>query len=109
MKYITAKASDSAAYLIIGIENQSDMHYTMPVRNMQYDALQYENQLQEITAKHRIKKENDNFVSGLQKADKLLPVITLAAYFGSKPWDGAMSLHDLLQDESINLTQSYTL
>lgn len=97
LKYITAKAAGNAAYLIIGIENQSDIHYAMPVRNMLYDALQYENQLQEITAKHRIKKENDNFVSGFQKADKLLPVITLVAYFGTKPWDGAMCLHDMLQ------------
>lgn len=97
LKYIAAKAAGNAAYLIIGIENQSAIHYAMPVRNMLYDALQYENQLQEITAKHRIKKENDNFVSGFQKADKLLPVITLVAYFGTKPWDGAMRLHDMLQ------------
>lgn len=97
LKYISAKASDNAAYLIIGIENQSDIHYAMPVRNMLYDALQYENQLQEITAKHRIKKENDNFASGFQKTDKLLPVITLVAYFGTKPWEGAMRLHDMLQ------------
>jgi len=97
LKYMTAKATDTAAYLIIGIENQSDIHYAMPIRNMLYDALQYENQLQEIAAKHRTKKENNNFISGFQKTDKLLPVITLVAYFGTKPWDGAICLHDMLQ------------
>ena len=112
LKYITAKATDTAAYLIIGIENQSDIHYAMPIRNMLYDALQYENQLQEITAKHRTKKENDNFISGFQKTDKLLPVITLVAYFGTKPWDGATCLHDMLQIDNpalLNYVADYPL
>ena len=28
-----------AAYLLLGVENQSEIHYAMPVRNMVYDAL----------------------------------------------------------------------
>ena len=57
LKYLSAMATDNAAYLILGIENQSDIHYAMPVRNMLYDALQYEYQMQEITKAHRNKKQ----------------------------------------------------
>lgn len=30
-----------ASYILLGIENQTDVHYAMPVRNIIYDALQY--------------------------------------------------------------------
>ena len=86
VKYISAKTDNNAAYLIVGIEHQSDIDHTMPMRTMLYDALQYDKQKQEIEAEHRTYKKND----------KLLPVITIVLYFGSKPWDGPMRLHDML-------------
>jgi len=103
LKYISAKTDDNAAYLIVGIENQSDIDYAMPARNMLYDALQYKHQRQEITRKHRNNKEYDSFVSGFQKNDKMLPVITIVVYFGSKPWDGPMSLHEMLDSSNPHL------
>lgn len=39
LKSAVIMQDDRAAYLIIGIENQTDIHYAMPVRNMIYDAL----------------------------------------------------------------------
>ena len=57
LKYLSAMTTDNVAYLILGIENQSDIHYAMPVRNMLYDALQYEYQMQEITKAHRNNKQ----------------------------------------------------
>ena len=74
VKYISAKTDNNAAYLIVGIEHQSDIDHTMPMRTMLYDALQYDKQKQEIEAEHRTYKKND----------KLLPVITIVLYFGSK-------------------------
>lgn len=40
-------------YLLLGIENQTDIHYAMPVRNMIYDALQYGRQVTDTAARHR--------------------------------------------------------
>ena len=105
LKYVSAKTDNNAAYLIVGIENQSDIDYAMPARTMLYDALQYKQQRQEITRKHRNNKEHENFVSGFQKDDKMLPVITIVVYFGSKPWDGPMSLHEMLQIDDPALLQ----
>ena len=38
LKSVTAMEDGECAYLILGIENQSAIHYAMPVRNMLYDA-----------------------------------------------------------------------
>ena len=36
------------------------------------------------------------FLSGLAKDDKLVPVITLTIYWNTGNWDGARSLHEML-------------
>lgn len=37
----TVMTDDKAAYVLFGVEAQTDIHYAMPVRNVIYDALQY--------------------------------------------------------------------
>ena len=39
LKYMTAMERDDVVYMILGIENQSHVHYAMPVKNMLYDAM----------------------------------------------------------------------
>ena len=102
LKSVTAMEDGKFAYLILGIENQTGIHYAMPVRNMLYDALQYYLQVKSIVKKHRrdeIQLSKDEYLSGMTKDDKLLPVITLVVYFGTKPWDGPKSLHEMLTDK----------
>ena len=78
---VTAMEDENAAYLILGIENQSDIHYAMPVRNMLYDAIQYVNQVDEIAKEHRRSKKmpetKAEYLSGFYKTDRILPIITL--------------------------------
>lgn len=91
---------DKLTYLIMGIENQTDIHYAMPVRNMIYDALQYGKQVNETAARNRKNKNYVNkneYLSGFTKNDKLIPVITLVIHFGVEPWDGPQSLHEMLE------------
>ena len=47
LKMVTAMEDGKRAYLVLGIENQSQIHYAMPVRNMLYDAIQYMTQVEE--------------------------------------------------------------
>ena len=42
-----------ATFLLLGIENQSEIHYAMPVKNLIYDALNYGQQVNKIVASHR--------------------------------------------------------
>ncbi len=102
IKYVTAMADDTTAYLLLGIENQANIHYAMPVRNMLYDSMSYTEQVENIGKRHRGKNEfvrrgSDEFLSGLLKTDRLMPVITLVIYFGEKKWDAPRSLHEMLQ------------
>lgn len=104
----SVKRDNNAAYLLLGVENQSDIHYAMPVRNMVYDALQYSAQVDEAAKSHR--KENPKekvssgeFLSGFYETDKLIPVITLVIYFGANKWTAPTSLHEMMavKDEAI--------
>ncbi|MCM1007955.1 MAG: Rpn family recombination-promoting nuclease/putative transposase [Ruminococcus flavefaciens] len=107
LKMATAMADENAAYLILGIENQTDIHYAMPVRNMLYDALQYTKQVSDAGKSHRNANNtgdtNAEYLSGFYKSDKLLPVITLVVYFGASEWDAPRTIRDmmLVKDERI--------
>ena len=39
------------------------------------------------------------FLSGFRKGDRLIPVFTLTIHFGPEPWDGSLSLHDMMEVE----------
>ena len=40
--------------------------------------------------------DEDEFLSKMKKTDKFVPVITLVLYYGEKEWDGARTLHEML-------------
>lgn len=107
LKSATMMADDNAAYLILGIENQTDVHYAMPARNMLYDAIQYAKQISDAAKSHKNAKNTgdskEEYLSGFYRTDKLLPVVTLVVYFGANEWDAPRSIHDmmLVKDERI--------
>lgn len=82
--------------IIVGTELQSYIDYSMPVRVMDYDAVEYKRQAAVIRQKHKEKNPERVFLSDLQKTDRLLPVLTLVLYLGTKPWDSAGNLHEIL-------------
>lgn len=100
------KRNKDMVFVLIGIENQSDIHYAMPVKNMIYDALNYGSQVRETARRHREnhdKLTSAEFLSGFRKKDKLTPVITITLYWGADKWDGPRTLHDMLDhsDEAL--------
>lgn len=109
LKSAVIMQDNKAAYILLGIENQTDVHYAMPVRNILYDALQYGKQVADIAAKHRsneadMRKPNKGeFLSGFYKQDKIKPVITLVLHFGANEWDGPLSLHEMMEVEDQQL------
>ena len=108
------KTAGGITYLVIGIENQSDIHYAMVVRNMLYDALNYSSQVEICAKQHRENKDvsGAEFLSGFSKEDKLVPVVTLTIFWNTGNWDGARSLHEMfdVSDRSIlNYVSDYKL
>ena len=101
-------------YLILGIENQAKVHLTMPVRNMLYDAMQYSSQIQAAARAYEAERQaakqekrdpaaklqpGTEFLSGMKKGDRLIPVISLVIYYSPDPWDGPRTLHGMLNWE----------
>ena len=90
-KNASIKYTGKSYVVLIGVENQSDIHYSIPVKNMFYDVMAYGTQVKETAKKHRKEKDtatSDEFLSGFTKTDKLIPVITITVYLGIKEWDG---------------------
>lgn len=86
-------------YLLIGIEHQSEINLTMPVRIMGYDTGVYEKQIRRLKKLHRRKRDirGYEFTSGISKDDRLLPVLTTVLYFGEEPWVGPKDLHSMMK------------
>ena len=109
LKSAVIKEDKDAAYVLLGIENQTDIHYAMPVRNLIYDALQYGKQVSDVSAKHRKEFGNGHnrgeYLSGFYKEDRLTPVITLVVHFGADAWDGPLSLHEMMSVDKPEIMQ----
>lgn len=84
--------------VMLGMEGQEHIHYAMPMRIMGYDYGTYRKQYEDNAAKYRNQKgmSEDEYMSRMKRTDKLIPVITIVVYYGEKVWDGALSLHDML-------------
>ena len=101
-QYVAVKTDDRYTYLVLGIENQSHVHYAMPVRNMLYDAMQLEKQVRDLASQHRKEGKNgtsEEYLSGMKKEDRLSPVITLVINFGGKKWDAPLSLREMYGEQ----------
>ena len=90
--------------IIVGTELQSHVHYAMPIRNLEYDALNLARQLsgrQKYNREHRLLKSKNAFLSGINKGEKFTPVLTVVVYFGNETWDAPETLHEMLNLEGI--------
>lgn len=121
-KLYAAITDGKMEYVLYGVENQSRVHFAMPVRNYLYDALEYAGQVEEAARSHKKEREeqkkktreagkyegeetdgqgrktfgSEEFLSGFGKEDKLIPSITVTILFSAKPWDGPLSLFEMM-------------
>ena len=112
MKIWAAMQDEKAVYVLLGSENQSNIHYAMPVKDMLYDSINYAAQIDAARQSYKnfkfdedgvkISLTRSEFLSGFRKGDKLMPVITAVIYFGTEEWDATMSIHEMLDvDEEL--------
>ena len=104
-------------FAIIGIENQEELDYELPLRNMYYDVSHYQKQVSEISKEVRQNTKglsSGEYMYGFRKDSKLNPIITFVLYAGNKVWDGPNCLHDMLDFSEIpkdlkNMTADYKI
>lgn len=100
-------------FVILGMESQEHIHYAMPMRVMGYDYGTYKKQYEDNASRYRNAKDltEDEFISRMKKTDKFIPVITIVVYYGEKEWDGAVSLHGMLNipEEMLPFVNDYKM
>ena len=73
----------------------------MPVRALPYDGLGYLKECNKFRNMHKAEHDFDSdigFLSGMNKSDKIHPIITLIFYYGESPWDGPVTLSGMMTD-----------
>lgn len=106
IKRCVVKSDNYYTYFLLGIENQSEIHYAMPVRNMLYDSLNYSGQVNRIEKNHKKCKDklsSAEYLSGVTKSDKITPIITLVLYWGNEAWDGPKSLYEMFKETDLDI------
>lgn len=100
-------------FVLLGLESQEYIHYAMPMRVMGYDYGSYKKQYDSNAKKYKKAEgmEEDEYLSKVKKTDKFIPIITVVIYYGEKPWDGATSLHGMLNipEEMANYINDYKM
>ena len=108
LKAAALMVDGNAAYLVLGVENESEVRFAEPVKTGLYDFLQYSKQVRQTAARHREAKDwkghdDGEFLSGFYRDDRLTPVITLVILFGAKKWDGPRTLHEMMSTQDPNI------
>lgn len=85
-------------FVMLGMESQEHIHYAMPMRVMGYDYGTYKKQYDSNAKKYQTKDgmTDDEYLSRMKQTDRFTPVITVIVYYGDNPWDGATTLHGML-------------
>ncbi|MBQ8804208.1 MAG: Rpn family recombination-promoting nuclease/putative transposase [Tyzzerella sp.] len=86
-------------FMIVGIENQETIDYSIPLRSMSHDVGTYEKQAAKIRKEVRKNHKGltaGEYLYGFRKDSRLYSSVTIVLYSGSKTWDGPRSLHEML-------------
>ncbi len=98
---IKKRTKDGVFFALTAIENQEAVDYTMPWRMMQYDQMEYEEQMRQI----RKQKEVELLAQGIEpnkwnvligENDKLYPTYSVCFYHGTELWNGPRRLRDMM-------------
>lgn len=87
---------DGIQLVLLGIENQEKVDYSAPVRIMQFDGADYQNQVRRTEEENRKRLGLKTGLPAFFREDRIVPVITLILYFGEEEWDRPVRLHDML-------------
>lgn len=90
---------------ILALEAQNDISYIMPWRIMEYDCLEYGNQIRNVQRENQRQEEEGRWkvyqnagerFGKFCRGDRIAPVYTICLYHGMEEWDGPRSLKDMM-------------
>ena len=97
-KDLVRKVQFGIQVMLFAIEEQSDIHYAMPLKVLNGDAALYDKQWSGIRREHKRKKDlsGTEYISGFGREDHLVPVLSVVLYFGEQEWDGPLCLKEMM-------------
>ena len=103
LKVYADKTDGVCRYVLLGVENQDQVHPAMPLRAMEYDMTAYMNQARQYARQVRRKKgrSGKEILSAWPEGEKLIPVITLVMYWQPAMWEGPKSLHEMMDSKIV--------
>lgn len=92
------KTAFGVNFSMIGIENQENIDYAYPLRNLEYDVGMYHRQYAGNKRFVRQKRQltKGEYLYGFTKDCRLHPVVTILIYYGKEAWDASKDLHGIL-------------
>ena len=94
--------------ILLGVEVMKTQDYTIPVRIMDYNVQELQRQIKDIRKKRRgtpektdVANEPGEYLYGLKKSDKLLPVCTIGLYCGEGSYSGSTDVLDMLNADGL--------
>ena len=103
LKHCVIKTDGKTTFLLIGLENTSYIDYRAPLRSMLYNGLNLEKQLDWLwdASLHESGYDRDELLSKRRKDTKANPCITFLWNLSGKPYNGPLSLYELLDLENL--------
>lgn len=97
-KDLVKKVRFGIQVMLFSLEEQSGVHYAMPLKVMNGDTALYDKQWSGIRREHQRKKDlsGAEYISGFGREDQLIPVFTAVLYFGEAEWDGPVRLKEMM-------------
>ena len=95
---VVKKVCKGILVTMIHLQNQTDIHYAMPVRVMNEEAAYYYREWKRSADHHKRSRDlkGAEYTSGFAKGEKLTSASTIVVYWGQKAWDGPKRLKDML-------------
>ena len=101
---VMGRMKDGGILGIMICENQLEVDYGMVIRVHLREMMEYDRQMERIAKRNKaaIRKHVDGYekkgeyLYGIKKNDRLRPVSTLVLYWNNDAWDGARTLHEML-------------
>lgn len=98
---LTTMQCGPSVLALLGIEHQTTVDYSMPLRCLNYDVANWMAYRKAIMARNR-KREREagksvNPLGTFHSTDRLPQIVTMVLYLGTEPWDAPTNLRDLIE------------
>ncbi|MBQ8821673.1 MAG: hypothetical protein IJZ82_03440 [Lachnospiraceae bacterium] len=97
---VVRKHGKNTNYAVLGVENQEEVSYCMPLRILEYETAEYARQMAAIRKRNKagVGLSPGEFLERYRKLDRINPCVSLVLFWG-EAWDGPETLKEMMNLE----------